>query len=264
MQCDDVLAKLELLVYDELPADQSAALREHILQCESCRKQFESLAQARAALDEWKSVKPDVAVSAVLESIETSDALHVVTTIGPGNPAANVSTGGRKRILPWLMGAAAGLALAITVLSLGAQVRSTDGQLVISFGRSAPETVPAQNNNQTQPVASPAELSDEQLNMLVTMLGEHVDRRTAESLRLVRDQFREMKGEQDQRFLALVRTLSEMRSEDLERFEQALMQVMAESQQTKAALQNVVAALPSEPNNLLNGPLTPGRKEIVP
>lgn len=260
MRCEDVQEQLELLAYGELPAEVSGPMREHVLQCAVCRAQFELLQRAQGQLDAWQPAKPNVPVGELIDAMERAETPSVVTTI-----AAAQAVQKRRRFLPWMMGAAAGLALAIGVLALGAQVKSDDGQLVISFGRAAEKV---SNGNEIQ--SASAELTDAQLVELSKLLSEQVDDRTIGTLHLVGEQFRELKGEQDKRFLALVNTIRAMREEDIERYEQGLKFLAADTarstQQTRAALNDMARTVAMRPTDVMNfdGSIGPGRKEIVP
>jgi hypothetical protein len=259
MRCEDVQGKLELFVYGELPGEEIAAIEAHVGPvggCEQCAAMLREVRAAQGALNAWENISAPTPVSVALEAIEGEAVQPVIATIVPQR------SGRGRRIVPWLMGAAAGVALALTVLAVGAQVRSTDGQLVISFGRGAAGE--KSTNVPAQPAS--AELSADQLDQLSGQIEWKVDQRAVDTLELVRQQFRELKGEQEQRFLALVHTIRAMREEDIDRYEQQLKAVAAETQQTKAALNDVartVALLPAE-QSFVNGPATPGRKEIVP
>src|SRR5438445_9126428 len=51
MNCPDVRPLLPVLVYDDLPPAEAAAVRRHLDACPGCRDEFAGLAHARAALD---------------------------------------------------------------------------------------------------------------------------------------------------------------------------------------------------------------------
>src|SRR5262245_12193309 len=51
MNCSRVHELLPLLLYDDMPAVEATAVRDHLAGCASCRKEFAALQHVRAALD---------------------------------------------------------------------------------------------------------------------------------------------------------------------------------------------------------------------
>ncbi len=254
MQCNEVRDQLSLLVYDELDEHAATSVCSHVQKCASCKSELEDIQAAKQAMNTWSDVEADEPVGAVLDRISVEDGLPmVVTTAQPGR---------RWRLTPWLVGAAAGLAVTLTVLAVGANVRTGDGQLTISFGHgNEPAT-------QQQPTNDTTELTAAQLEQLRAMFTEHGNRQTAFALDLVDDRLREFEGTHDQQFLALVHTIREMREEDMQRFEQALTAVALDSREqtkrTRDALSDVVRtfAMGSPVGNDYNEQMNV--KEIIP
>jgi len=230
MHCDDVREKLTSFFYDELPSDESDSVREHVRDCDDCATVMASLRTVTQSLDGWKPIEAEQPVSALLD--EVADVGPVIGTIEPR----------RRRWLPWAVGVAAGLALAMFVLAAGAEVSRDDGRLTISFGRAVGEE-PAE--------PQPAELSEAQVEELKSMLVEHVDANTVFGLELVNERFNELEHAQDERFLALVHTIRAMREEDMQRFEQALtalaMDTAHQTQETRAALSDIAQQVTMRP-----------------
>jgi len=131
MNCPDVRPLLPVLVYDDLPPAEAAAVRRHLDACPGCRDEFAGLAHARAALD------------AVPVPAANVDVARLYTEL-----AARQERRGRRwrRISVAAAALAAGLVL---VLGLRLQVRFEAHQFVIAWGddrasreRERPEKLP--------------------------------------------------------------------------------------------------------------------------
>lgn len=234
MNCNTVQEKLALLVYDELSAEDARDVRAHLADCASCGAELKAINEARESLDQWEPIEADVPLRAVLDE-SVDDRTPVVATVAGGARRG-------RRWIPWTAGIAAGLALALTVLALGAEVSRDNGRLTISFGPAA-----SARPSDTQPAA----LTDAQMKELKSMLLEQVDSNTSWGMEMVDERFNELENAQDDRFLALVHTIRTMREEDMQRFEDALtalaLDTAQQTQQTRAALQDVAQQMAMRP-----------------
>ncbi len=61
MNCDAIREKLIDLVYDELPAEEQAAIHRHLTECPSCRREVEALRFARSAVADYAAGEPAAA-----------------------------------------------------------------------------------------------------------------------------------------------------------------------------------------------------------
>lgn len=256
MRCERVREQLALLVYDELPADQASAARDHIAHCPPCAQHLERFRTTQQQLSQWPDITAEEPVGSALAQIDEQHRQPVAVSGGASKLMR------RRRFVPPLLGAAAGLALAATVLLMGATIHTTDNGLTISFGNAGNEH-PADGAASSDPA-----LTDEQMSLLRSMFAQQTERYTAFALDLVDQRVRELEGAQDQRFLALVNTIRAMREEDMQRFEQALSSVALNSReqtrQTRAALDDVMRTMAMRPPVGSNYDQQMNPKEIVP
>jgi len=130
MNCPDVADQLALLLYNELDDDAAREVRAHLESCAACGGQWSELQRTKRLLDEWTPVEVGGDVRALLE-----EAPKAVATLPRGGAVRGV-----RGIRGWrsmITGLAAGLVLMVTLFFVGVNVRTTDGGMVLTFGRAA-------------------------------------------------------------------------------------------------------------------------------
>ncbi len=60
MKCKENPEKLISLIYDEIKEDEKKRLLEHIVSCNSCKKQYEELMCTKEILDTWEDKDPEM------------------------------------------------------------------------------------------------------------------------------------------------------------------------------------------------------------
>lgn len=223
MNCQDIAEQLPLLLYDELDAEEAAAIRGHLESCQSCAEHWREMEKTRQLLDEWKPAEAGAEVSSLLDDAP---------------PVLKMTKSSRRRFSPSLFtGLAAAVLIMITLFFVGVDVQKTDGRLSVSFGRGAPppvQVIPA-NLVDFDPHALESRIQQatyQQIDQSNFELVEQIDRffnRWDESHLLQREE--------------LLSILAQAFEQDLSRLEQGISAVAQDNQRAIRQLEGLTLAV---------------------
>ncbi len=192
MNCAEIRPALPALLYGDLPPEQAAAVRDHLVTCETCREEEAGLRQVTGLLNCMPAPPVHVELARVYQEASRRQLLRM------------------RRWRRLALGLSAAAAALLVVLALRLELRVDAHQVVLRWGTHLENPQPPA----VQPAPSPAAVRPENIYLaqqLIHALADEVaarDRETQESLGTLEARLDALQQQQQERWDATQRLVS--------------------------------------------------------